>query len=252
MPYTYRRTRNYFFSTLAAPATISDTTLSCADFAGLPSNYTTSSYLPLVLHDPAAKVFEVVWVVAHLAAATTLTVERGKESSTARAWPAGTQILCAPTVRDGAPPLARSNLPTDPFVGERHTLDDEGIALQSTLNSGWQADVGVAVPAEYGKRQDGSAVPTTGVIIMRGGQITANTDALGQIQVTYTTAFPAQTLHATLGWVSGGGTAPFYNLGIVAGSHTSAGFKLYLFRADTGVSAGSGVSVTASYLATGY
>lgn len=252
MPYTYRRTRNYFFSTLTTAATISDTTLSCADFGPLPSNYTTSSYLPLVLHDPATKLYEVVWVVAHTAAATTATVERGKESSTARAWPAGTQILCAPTVRDGAPPLARVNLPADPFVGERHTLDDEGIALQSTFASGWQADVGVAVPAEYGKRQDGSAVPTTGVIVMRGGQVTANTDALGQIQVTYTTAFAVQTLHATMGWISGGGTAPYYNLGIVAASFTAAGFKMYLYRSDTGASAGAGVSITASYLATGY
>jgi hypothetical protein len=252
MAYMYRRVRNYWFGTLKTAATISATTLSCDDFAPLQTNYSTDSYLPLVLHDPATKLFEVVWLTAHASAATTATVERGKESSTARAWPAGTQILCAPTVRDGTSPMARASLPSDPFVGERHTLDDEGFAVQGTFASGWQADVGVAVPAEYGKRQDGTAVPSFGVIIMRGGKVSASTDALGQVQVTYASPFPTQTLHVAPGWVSGGGVAPFNNIGVVDGSHTAAGFKVYLYRADTSASAGAGVPLVMSYLATGY
>lgn len=252
MVYQYRRIRQYFYGNLSSPATISDTTISSTAFASLPTLYSTSQYLPLVLRDDALGVYEVVWVVAHSAASNNVTVERGKEASTARAWPSGSRFDCAPTIRDGVSVTSRSVLPTDPSVGSRHTLDDEGFTVVGTYDSGWQSDVGVAIPAEYGLRQAGTALPTTSPVIMRGGQPTLFTDGSGQMQITYTAPFPHATLHAVLTWVSGGGVVPFYNLGVVAGSHTAAGFKAYLFRVDTGAAAGSGVSTVFSYMATGY
>lgn len=247
----YRRTRNSFFGFTDTATTLAATTLSSPAFAGLPTGYSAGDVLPLQLVDSSGA-FEVVWVTAHATtAATTVTVLRGQEGTTARAWPANSYFMCGPTIRDGAALASRAGLPADRFVGERRVLDDEGVTVQSTYAAGWQADVGVAMPREYGRRLDGLQIPTTAVVLMRGGKVTSNTDASGQLQVVYEAPFPTGTLHPTVTWVSGG-VAPFFSLGYFDGTATAAGFRAHLYRADTGAPAPVGTSVTFTYLATGY
>lgn len=251
MPYWYRRTRDGFSTTLSTAATLATTTMTSTEFTGLPSDYSTDSYLPLTLINTTTEVFEIVWVVAHTAASDTVTVERGKEGTAAQAWPAGTLVMCTPTIRDANAPVLSTGLPTDYYVGERHTLTNQGRTVVGTRAAGWQPDVGAANPADYGLRQDGTAIPSSGVVIVRGGQHALVTDASGHVQVTYTTPFPNGTLHVAPVFV-GGGTPPFLCIGVVSGSHTASGFKIFLYRSDTGAFAGSGISLTVSYLATGY
>lgn len=251
MPYFYRRTRDGFSTTLSTAATLAATTMTSAEFTGLPSDYSTDSYLPLVLINTTTEVFEVVWVVAHVAASDTVTVERGKESTTAQAWPAGTLVMCTPTIRDANAPVLSTGLPTDYYVGERHTLTNQGRTVVGTRTAGWQPDVGAANPGDYGLRQDGTAVPSSGVVILRGGQPTLSTDVNGQVQITYTTPFPNGTLHGVVSFI-GGGVPPYLCLGVVSGSFTASGFKAFLYRSDNSGWAPSGTSVTFSYLATGY
>jgi hypothetical protein len=128
MTYELRTPVNYAFGTLSVAGAISDTTLQSADFASLPggASISTTQYIAIVLQDPTAKVYEIVWINAHTAASTTVTVLRGREGTSARAWPSGTLWTLAPTLRDGVLPVAsRAALPSDPHVGMRCLLLDE-------------------------------------------------------------------------------------------------------------------------------
>lgn len=137
MTYENRLPVNYAFGTLTNAAAISDTTLTSADFAtGLPSGLSTTTYVPVTLQDPSTKAFEIVWANAHTASATTATVLRGREGTTARAWGAGTLWTVSPTLRDGVLPIAnRAALPSDPHVGLRCFVQDEQIVLERTLTA---------------------------------------------------------------------------------------------------------------------
>ncbi|TDQ01240.1 hypothetical protein [Labedaea rhizosphaerae] len=138
MVYEYRTPVDFSFGVLTNAAAVSDTVISSADFASLPSAATTSVYLPLVLLNPATKTHEKVWVTAHAAGATTLTVVRGRENTAAQAWPAGTQWVCAPTARDGLYPVTtRSALPADAHVGMRCLIVDEAAVVERSSTQGW-------------------------------------------------------------------------------------------------------------------
>lgn len=131
MVYEIRQPVNYAFGTLKNAAAIGDTSIVSDDFiTALPAGLTTSIYVPITLQDPASKVFEIVWVTAHTAAANTATVVRGKEATAARAWPSSTLWTCAPTLRDGLLPCTRATLPADPHIGLRVLLSDEQRALR--------------------------------------------------------------------------------------------------------------------------
>lgn len=138
MTYESRLSLNYVFGTLTDAASASQTTLTSADFAALPPGLSTAAYVPITLQDPSTKVCEIVWANAHTAGATTVTVVRGKESTTARSWPAGALWTQAPTLRDGVLPVAsRAALPTDPHAGLRAYLQDEQIVVEWVLGVGW-------------------------------------------------------------------------------------------------------------------
>lgn len=247
-----RAISDYKFGTLSNAAAIGDTTLVSAAFASLAGAfYSTTTYLPIVLHDPAVPAYEVVWITAHTASSTSATVVRGKEGSSARAWPSGTQWLAAPTMRDALLPSTRAALPTDAAVGSRAIVTDESFAVQRTMTGGWAPSVGVGVPSEFGNRDDGSAVPSSAVIVARGGKVTASTDGSGQMQVTYKAPFPNQTICATISWMTGG-SATFWNAGVVNGSFTAAGFKTHLYAGSNGATATAGISLTFQYIALGY
>jgi hypothetical protein len=217
----YRVPKDYFFATLTNSAAITDTSLVSADFAPLLTNYGTDWVLPLTLHDPVLKVYEVVWVTGHTVASTTVTVLRGKEGTTARAWPAGTQIICAPTLRDGLVPMTRASLPADRHTGQRVALSDEGLTVQSTMDQGWLADVGVANPLDVGLRLSGGAIP----------------------------AWKAITMMTNLLASSNGGVVVTRDGALLP---TASGYTVYCYLPSTGVAAPAGVNVTVGYIAIGY
>jgi hypothetical protein len=95
-----RRVRgNYSFGTVPGGLGAADTQISSAGFAGLPviDNY---SHAALTLYSPATSAYEIVYVTAHAAGATTATIVRGREGTTAQAWLANTPWLHGPTARD--------------------------------------------------------------------------------------------------------------------------------------------------------
>jgi hypothetical protein len=90
---------NYAFGVTDAALTTGATTLSSPTLTRLPA-VTGTNHAPVTLHDPVAGVYEIVWVTAHTASATTATIARGKEGSTALAWASGAMWTHGPTVRD--------------------------------------------------------------------------------------------------------------------------------------------------------
>jgi hypothetical protein len=248
--YEFRNSIDYFFGQLSTAAAVSDTTLTAAAFASLPSTYSTTSYLPLVLHDPTLGLEETVWVTAHTAASTSVTVVRGRQGTTARAWPSSTQVVNAPTVRDVTLPFARASLPTDAHVGMRVPVSDEGIVAQRAYSGRWEADVGVGLPSEFGNRQDASAIPASSVLMMRGGCATGVTNASSQFAVVFKSPFPNQALTANITWHSG--TPGNLHFAIYPGSLLFGGFTVYVFNTATGSLSGAGASVVYSYTAVGY
>lgn len=132
MTYEIRLNANYAFGALSQAAQMGDTTLSSNDFATkLPSGLSTTTYVPVTLHDPGSGTFEIVWANAHTAGATTATVLRGREGTTTALWPAGTLWTIAPTLRDAVLPVAtRAVLPTDPHVGLECLIQDEQTIIE--------------------------------------------------------------------------------------------------------------------------
>lgn len=241
----FRDIRDYLFGTLTNAATISDTTITCADFAALPATYSTSRYLPLVLHDPALKVSEVVWVTAHVAASASVTVVRAKEGSTARAWPSGSQVLCAPTIRDGLPVYTRATLPTDAHIGQRVAVSDESVVVER-LGSTWGASVGLCQAAEAGPRRTGT-IPTTAVVTMRGGHKSGTSATGGLLTVTHPVAFPTATICTTVSLVDAGVSC------VPAVSAETASTVTFIFyKTSDGLPIASGVNVIVQYQSMGY
>lgn len=200
----YRFPSDYKFGTLTTAAAISDTSLASAEFAALATGYSTALYMPIVLHDPSVG-YEVMWMTAHTASSTSITVVRAKEGTTARAWPSSTQWLVAPTVRDALNVVFTSGgLPSDAHVGARAVQTDTGDVWDKTKNQGWQswpaskaADVassGTPVPA--GSRP----------IFKAAGYPSTNTNGSGQITFTLPGGgFPTAAYGAIVQIVSGTG-----------------------------------------------
>ena len=121
MSFEQRQVVNYFSTSLIVAASITDTTMRATGFTQLDST-TGAKYQALVLHDDAQGVYEIVWVSNHAASSDTVTVARGKEGSSARAWPAGTRVEIAPTAYDALVAAVTSSLPSDAHIGMRAML----------------------------------------------------------------------------------------------------------------------------------
>ena len=148
MAYEIRQTLDYRFGQLSAGATALDTTLQSPAFAGLPSDLSTTKYLPIVIADDTAGTYEVVWVTGHAASSTSVTVVRGREGSTARGWSAGATWRHAPTSRDVVSSYTRATLPADAHLGMRAAVSDEGgQVVERVLGGGW------VTPFGYGYRR---------------------------------------------------------------------------------------------------
>jgi hypothetical protein len=127
------------FGQLTAGVTSLDTTLTSPDFTSLPSDLSATKYVPITLADDSARTYETAWITAHSAGSSAVTVIRGREGSTARAWPTGSVWRCAPTVRDTLAAYTRGTLPGDAHLGMRAILTDENRVVRRAT-SGWIAD----------------------------------------------------------------------------------------------------------------
>jgi hypothetical protein len=247
--YEFRNALDFVFGTLTSAAAVSDTSLASADFASLSSGYNTGNYLPLVLLSPATHQHEKCWVTAHGSGATTATVVRGRESTSAQSWPSGTQWIVAPTLRDVMVPTNSTALPADPHVGMRGLMIDKSEVRQYTRYGGYQADVGVAIPSQIGKVRAGTAIPDGQAMIMRSGYATGTTDAAGQFTVTFSTPFPTACQVVQIGQ-----GASFVNPVIVT-SETASTFvaKAWRYSAlNIAAAEPAGTSVPITYMAIGY
>ncbi|WP_370944002.1 hypothetical protein AB5J62_33515 [Amycolatopsis sp. cg5] len=250
MSYEYRSNKDYFFGTLLNAAAISDTSLSSAAFTTLDSDYssgTPGKYLPLELHDPSQGIYEIVWVVGHAAGSQTVTVVRGREGTPARAWNAGTQLVCAPTAgRDALAALASTGLPTDPHIGQRVARTNKLDVLER--GSGvWAPSSGVAVASDVGPMRNGALAPDGSVILMRGGHRSGTTGANGTITVSHGAAFPNNTIASTVSVVSTGIPAV-----VTIVSETASTITVGFYAIASGNNVGSGVAVVFQYLSIGY
>lgn len=127
------------FGQLAGGVVANATVLASADFASLPSDLSLTRYLPIVLADDSAKVYEVVWATGHVEGSQNLTVIRGREGSSARQWGSGTAWRHAATARDGIPTVAsRAALPGDAHLGLRVMIRDENRIVEK-VPAGWRA-----------------------------------------------------------------------------------------------------------------
>jgi hypothetical protein len=189
----WRMPTDYAFGTLSVAAAVGDTSISSTAFANLSTAYTTSAVLPMVLHNPATGVREVVWVTAHTAASTAVTVIRGKEGTSAQAWPSGTQWICAPTAaRDGLSAYSAATLTgmTDQHVGMRALETDSSVVKHWTYAAGWQAEVGACRPADCGPTFSAGTVPAAANILTRVGCVNNAAPSSNLIAVTFAAPFP--------------------------------------------------------------
>ncbi|GGM75480.1 hypothetical protein GCM10012275_52700 [Longimycelium tulufanense] len=245
MVYEYRQPRDYTYGTLSTAAAVSDTSLSANMFAGLGTGYSSALYLPLVLHDPSLEQYEIVWVTAHSSGSQTVTVVRGREGTTARSWPAGTQILSAPTVRDTLLATTRTALPSDGAVGTRAALSDEGVTVERLVSGAWGPSVGVAMPSEVGPNMFGTNPGANRTIVMRAGQFSGTTDADGNVLVVYRQPFPTATLAIVCTSTAYAGIGPYVCWGTTA---TDAGITVY----NGSTTRLANTAVTFLYLALGW
>ncbi len=120
----------YVFGTLSASLTSSGTTMNGAALARLPAIDSTNEFCAISIHDPTAGTYEIVYVTAHTAAATSATIVRGREGTTGVAWASGDAWLHGPTYKElpsGIDVAREGNLGYD--------LDFDGYS--TSLPSGW-------------------------------------------------------------------------------------------------------------------
>ncbi len=110
---------NNFSTTLAEDITSSDTTVTVASAANLPTSLSNGQIIPLTLNDAATrKLFETCYITA--INGTTLTILRGMEGTTAGSWDTGDYAVCGPTAGSVMPvpgahsPTASETLPVTP------------------------------------------------------------------------------------------------------------------------------------------
>lgn len=130
---------NFLFGTITDnPLTIGATTINSANFVSVPAIDNTQ-HAVLVL-DPAGLngTPEIVYVTAHTASTTSLTVTRGQELSTARQHPSGTQWYLAPTARDYDSIVTSATRPGVPYFGELIFETDTNTYSGRSTTGAWQ------------------------------------------------------------------------------------------------------------------
>lgn len=143
MAVTQRRWVDNFVGSLKNGCTALDTALTADAFTALPSDFTTTQAMPMVIADDSQGLFEVVLVTGHNAGTNTVTVQRGRQGTIARAWSAGAIVRVAVTRRDLVDSIAKAGGSgfaafTDTFVGEEHVDTATGILHKQTAAQGFQ------------------------------------------------------------------------------------------------------------------
>lgn len=176
-----RDNADYQFGQLDLAVTALDTTLASSSFTSLGTSYTTTRYMPIVLSDDARKVYEVVWITGHNQGSSTVTVVRGKENSTAQAWPAGTPWRAAPTVRETPMVSSLGGLPTDAHIGARAVTTDDNYMREKTALQGW-LPTARGTAAGMKPTMQGNLTPPAGVVpIIKAFHAQATTDGTGSL-----------------------------------------------------------------------
>lgn len=230
MAFEQRDTVDYFSTSLLSAMTISATTMQSADFASKLPVYdgANGKYLPLVIHDDAVGVYEIVWVSTHVAAANTVTVVRGKQGTSAQPWSAGARVECAPTAFDTLLAKTAATLPSDPYIGQRVNRGDKADVLER-VNGYWAPSVGVGIASDQGPNMNGTQAPVGATFLKRMGSVLATTSASGTITVAYVTVFPNNTQHVsvTSTFINGGGN-------FAVGAVRANGFDIILLADSAG------------------
>lgn len=186
MTFELRQPLNFAYGTLTQAAALSDTTLVSADFASatkMATGLSTTQYVPVVLMDLANSLFEIVWVTGHTAASTSATVVRGKEGTTARAWPAGTQWQVAQTVRDGRFLVAsRANLSSEPHIGMEQLIGDEQHVVKR-YSWGW-GEPRIVLPGGQNRiTDDTDTTATTEKVVVTSGTYALEPNSFYMVRV---------------------------------------------------------------------
>lgn len=192
--YDQRVPLDYRYGQLSGGVDSLATALTSPEFATLPSDLSSTRYVPIVLADDSLKLFEIVWITGHASSSQSVTVVRGREGSTARAWGAGTIWRMAPTARDLIVPVAnRAALPSDAHLGMRALVLDEGVVVvkaatgwASSIKHGWSQSSGpvannsLTTVSGLTPRSDN---PNPGIATLNGGVLLLNRP--GQWALTY-------------------------------------------------------------------
>lgn len=197
MAYEFRNIQDFKFGTLTAAASVSDTTITSAEFIPFATGYSAGNYFPIVLLNPATQQHEKVWLTGHAGGSPDITVVRGRESTAALAWPSGTQWVSGPTIRDTLIPTVTTVLPTDPHIGMRGLIMDKFEVWERTYLQGWQGSVR-AVAADMGRALDGTTSHPAGrVPQMKMWTASGTTTAGGILAATIPNGgFPTRVISA--------------------------------------------------------
>jgi hypothetical protein len=193
----YRQIVDGFYGQLAGAVTAVATSIVDAAFTTLPTITGTANYVPLAFTDSTLHLTEIMWVTAHAAGSSTVTVVRAKEGTTARAWTTGTPFAQAETRRDGLLPVTSGTIPSDLHVGARWVETDTGLVKTKTFTAGNVADRGVALPSQVGPSRSGAFPAAGDTITTRGGHVVVTTNSNGDGSVAFRVAFPLGCLAVT-------------------------------------------------------
>jgi hypothetical protein len=243
MSFEQRQVLNYFSTSLTVAASVTDTTMRASMFTGLDTDF-GSKYLPLVLHDDALGVYEIVAVVAHTVSSDTVTVVRGREGTTARAWPAGTRVDCAPTAYDMLLARNAATLPPDPYIGMRASRLDRLDVLER-VNGYWGPSVGAGIASDQKGNMLGATPPNGATFLLRMGTAGTTTDANGKLSCTFQTPFPnaCHTFIPISTFLNAGGN-------LVCAAISPSGADVYFLNGDK--SRYASASASYAYLAFGW
>lgn len=172
-----QRLRTNFLSgttTSSLASSGSTATVSSTAFANLPVVTSSSHHLPIVLGAETAAP-EIVWVTAHTASATSVTVVRAREGSSIAAWTSGTTWQHGPLASDvttvctsGTRPALASDGTNLPYHGQ--------VIFESDTNKSYWYNASTAAWVE-----DVSAITyaAKGTLVAGTGTATASTLAVG-------------------------------------------------------------------------
>lgn len=112
---------NFVAGALSADMASGATSMSSAGLADLPAiGSTEHTAIEFFTRDATGRVTkkEIVWVTAHTAAATTATIVRGKEGTTAQNWVTNDRWAVSPIVSDAIVVCTSGTRPSQPYTGQ--------------------------------------------------------------------------------------------------------------------------------------